>query len=73
MRTRQEILRVLEALSAVYPDMRFGQLVVNVSNWATRMPEGLWDVEDEDFLTAAKKHLEKRMRSHSAGEPAASP
>ena len=68
---RQEILRVLEALSSVYPDMRFGQLVLNISNWATRVPEGVWDVEDEEFLDAAKKHLDKRTRSQSASEPIA--
>lgn len=58
--TRLEILRLLEALSDQYPDMRFGQLVMNVANWATRTPDGVWDVEDDLFLSAAKKHLEKR-------------
>jgi DNA phosphorothioation-dependent restriction protein DptG len=59
---RQEILRVLEALSQLYPDMRFGQLVVNISNWATHTPDAVWDVEDDTFLAAAQSHLERRTR-----------
>jgi hypothetical protein len=70
--TRREILTVLEALSECYPDMRLGQLVVNVSNWAAQTPDAAWDVEDEAFLAAARRHLEKRMRqvqeTHAAGE-----
>lgn len=60
--TRREILQVLEALSTLYPEVRFGQLVVNVSNWAARIPDATWDVEDEAFLEAARKHLQKRTK-----------
>jgi hypothetical protein len=60
--TRREILAALEALSDCYPDMRLGQLVINVSNWATQAPDATWDVEDEAFLAAARRHLEKRMQ-----------
>jgi hypothetical protein len=63
--TRAEILKALQALSERYPEMRFGQLVVNVTNWATHIPDGMWDVEDEAFLDAARKHLERRAKDQS--------
>jgi hypothetical protein len=65
---RLEILKALEALSQSYPDMRFGQLVVNIANWATHIPDAIWDVEDEDFLGAARRHLETRAKK-SSGSP----
>jgi len=61
--TRQEILRVLDELSQLCPDVRFGQLVVNLAYLANGPTnEAIWDVEDEAFLAAAKKHLENRAR-----------
>ena len=58
--TRQEILKALAELSDKYPDWRFGQTVANVSSWAKGPTvEAIWDVEDEQFLTALKKHLSK--------------
>ncbi len=60
--TRLEIFKVLQTLSERYPDMRFGQLVVNISNWASQVPDGIWDLEDDAFLDAATKHLEKRVQ-----------
>ena len=57
---RRRILKSLEALSDEYPDMRFGQLVVNVSNWAAQVPDSLWDLDDERFLEAVSRHLAKR-------------
>jgi hypothetical protein len=59
---RRQILRALETLSDEYPDMRFGQLVINVSNWAEQAPDALWDLEDDQFLEGARKHLARRMR-----------
>ena len=56
--TRREILNAVESLSDRYPEMRFGQLVVNISNWATETPDATWDVEDKDFLAAAARHLD---------------
>jgi hypothetical protein len=57
--TRRAILQTLEAMSDRYPEMRFGQLVANISNWATRKPDALWDVEDETFLQAITSHLNR--------------
>jgi len=58
---RDEILALLPRLWKLHPDMRFGQLVTNVSYWARR-PEksATWDVEDAEFLQAMKKHIEER-------------
>ena len=57
--TRRKILDAVETLSEKYPEMRFGQLVVNISNWATETPDATWDVDDKDFLAAAARHLEQ--------------
>ena len=56
---RQELLESLDHLSAMYPDLRLGQLLMTVSNWATRRPDGLWDVTDEELSTAIAAHLER--------------
>jgi hypothetical protein len=57
--TRRDILQAVEVLSEQYPDMRLGQLLVNLSNWATGVPDAIWDVEDEELLKAARSHLER--------------
>ncbi len=55
---RQELLAVLAELSAACPEMRFGQLIANLSTLARGLSsEGLWDVEDEELLAAARKQL----------------
>lgn len=55
---RQELLGVLTELSAVCPEMRFGQLVANLSTRARGLSaEGLWDAEDEELLVAAREQL----------------
>lgn len=58
--TRQELLEVLTELTELYPNMRFGQLVANVS-YRAKGPykESIWDVTDEEWLRAAREHLEK--------------
>ncbi len=60
---RREVLQVLAELSDLYPDMRIGQLVENVSMWAKGPEAGaVWDVEDEEFLQTAKEHLDRRLK-----------
>jgi hypothetical protein len=55
---RQEILRILEELSDCCPEVRFGQLIANLSYLAKGPTnEAIWDVEDEELLVAARKHL----------------
>jgi hypothetical protein len=58
---RDELFAVLSKLWEAFPDMRFGQLVVNVSYFA-REPSvaATWDVEDAEFLDAAKRLLSER-------------
>jgi hypothetical protein len=55
---RQEILRLLERLSALTPDVRFGQLIANLSYLAIGPTnEAIWDMEDEQLLAAVRTHI----------------
>lgn len=56
--TRQEILRELERLSELAPDVRFGQLIANLAFLAAGpWDETLWDLKDEQLLGAIKQHV----------------
>lgn len=66
---RNDILRTLAELSESCPEVRFGQLVANLSYLAKGpTQEAIWDVEDEELLAAARKHLEDR-RSKEVSRP----
>jgi hypothetical protein len=55
---RQEILRLLRTLSELTPDVRFGQLIANLSYLAVGPTnEAIWDMEDEQLLPAIRKHI----------------
>ena len=55
---RQEILRLLERLSELAPEVRFGQLIANLSYLAVGPTnEAIWDMEDELLLTAIRQHI----------------
>ncbi len=55
---KQEILRVLSELVEQCPDVRFGQLMVNLSCIARGpTPEAVWDMEDDELLAATRAHL----------------
>lgn len=57
---RQELLRVLAELSEVCPEVRLGQLIANLSYIARGLAnESIWDMEDEELLEAARKHLQE--------------
>jgi hypothetical protein len=64
---RKEILRQLERLSELTPDVRFGQLIANLSYLAVAPTnEAIWDMEDEQLLEAIRHHtadLSKRQSS----------
>ena len=63
---RQELLAVLTELSAACPEMRFGQLIANLSTLARGLSaEGLWDAEDDELLAAAKTQLEYFVENHA--------
>ena len=60
---RKEILHTLRELSECSHGVRFGQLVANLSYLAKGPTnEAIWDVEDEELLAAARKHLEERRK-----------
>lgn len=64
---RREIMQVLTELSECCPDVRLGQLVVNLSYLAKGPSnEAIWEVEDEELLAAARKHLEERRGRQSS-------
>jgi hypothetical protein len=57
---RQELLQVLLELSEVVPEVRFGQLIANLSYLARGFTnEAIWGAEDGEMLAAARKHLEE--------------
>jgi hypothetical protein len=55
---RQEILRQLERMSELEPDVRFGQLIANLAFLAAGpWDQTLWNLEDEQLLGAIQQHL----------------
>jgi uncharacterized membrane protein YqjE len=56
--TRKDVLRVLEELSEICPEYRFGQMIANLAMMARGDTVGaIWDMEDDELLAAARKHL----------------
>jgi hypothetical protein len=69
--TRHELLKLIEELSAVCPEYRFGQLVLNLAFLAREDGDRLaWDVEDAEFVQAARKHLADWYASHGRSDDA---
>jgi hypothetical protein len=55
---RQDILRLLEHLSELTPDVRFGQLIANLSYLAVApTAEAIWDMEDDQLITAIRQQI----------------
>jgi hypothetical protein len=66
---RQDLLRVLGELGEHAPDVRFGQLLANLSYMARSFTaEAIWDVEDEELLGAARVHLEELSARHAPSQ-----
>ena len=65
---RKDILNVLSELGDSCPDVRFGQLIANLC-YLAKGPrnEAIWDVEDEELLAAARRHLQERKLARPAG------
>ena len=62
---KQEVLQVLSVMVQQCPDVRFGQLIVNLSCIARGPnPEADWDMEDDELLAATKSHLEDYEKRH---------
>jgi hypothetical protein len=65
--TRQEILHLLERVSKLAPDVRFGQLIVNLSYMAIAPAnEAIWDMEDEQLLEAIRRHVDDLSQRQSS-------
>jgi hypothetical protein len=60
---REKVLELLAQMSERYPEWRLGQLVANAASWARQPTEphdtGIWDVEDEEMLSALERHLKQ--------------
>ena len=69
---RREILRLLEPLSELSTDMRFGQLICNLVTLAGGQDAGaIWDIEDDQLLAAIHKFTEDLTRFHADRAPEA--
>jgi hypothetical protein len=68
---RRDILRELERVSELAPEMRFGQLVANLAFVAAGpWNETLWDLEDDQLLAALRQHLADLSAREATAEPA---
>jgi hypothetical protein len=57
---RSELLAALSQLSSLRPEWRLGQTLANIATTAGRLdPGAIWDLEDEEALTAAKTLIEQ--------------
>ena len=65
--TGLELLVALSQLSRIRPQWRFGQIVANVAMTAGRLDAGgVWDLEDEEALTAAKTLIQQYSEIEAA-------
>lgn len=72
--TRQELLKLVEELSAACPEYRFGQLVLNLAFMAREGGDlQAWHIEDEEFVEAARKHLADWSVSHGKPDETSNP
>ncbi len=62
--TRIDLLAALEEVSRIRPDWRLGQTFANLAMTAGRLDAGgVWDLEDEEALEAAKTLLDQHSQS----------
>ena len=65
--TRREVLQALERLSELTPDVRFGQLIANLSYLALGPTnEAVWEMEDNQLLEAIRQHTSDLSRRQQA-------
>lgn len=63
---RQDVLRHLEQVSELAPEVRFGQLIANLALLAAGpWDQTLWDLEDDQLLAALKQHVADLSRRQS--------
>lgn len=77
MDTRRDLFAVLADIERRLPDMRFGQLICNLSHRARGYnPGDVWEVEDEELLSASKSFLADLIKNgvdHSVQTPRPAP
>jgi hypothetical protein len=67
--TRSELLDALRKLSEARPDWRLGQTMANLAMAAGRLDAaGVWDLEDEEALAAARVLIEQQSELGLASE-----
>lgn len=61
-RTRDELLTALARLGRLRPEWRLGQMLANLAMTAGRVDAGgVWDLEDDEALTAARVLIEQHV------------
>ena len=61
---RGELLHALAQLSCLRPQWRLGQTLANLATTAGRLdPGGVWNLEDDEALTAARTLIEEYAES----------
>ncbi len=70
MNTRKELVATLFELSEHMPEVRFGQLVTNLS-FAAQGPntDSTWEVEDKALMIAAQKQLAALRQANAPHSP----
>ena len=59
--TRDELLEAISGLGKMYPQWRLGQMLANLAASAGHLDAGaVWDLEDDEALSAARRLLERR-------------
>jgi hypothetical protein len=73
--TRLELVAALSQLSRLRPEWRLGQTVANLAMTAGRLDAGgVWDLEDDEALSAARRLIEQYSASDSVvAEPGGAP
>jgi hypothetical protein len=66
--TRTELLEALAELGRARPNWRLGQTLSNLAMAAGRLDAGgVWDLEDEEALAAARRLLGSRAEKSATG------
>ena len=66
--TREDLLSALTALGRIRPEWRLGQTLANLAMTAGRLDAGgVWDLEDEEALVAARALIEQHAGVASSG------
>jgi hypothetical protein len=64
---RRDLLRELERLSELAPELRLGQLIANLAFLAKGpWDQVLWDLEDGELLEAARKNASDLQQSRQS-------